>query len=283
MSSSLISSITVRDQLIGAGFYLTDSSTLNHVCWAVDGKKTVLFEEPNDPSSKTNMQPAVLSAIVVLSKQGFFLTRDANWRGPSEIIPHLHDVKASCLGVAARVNPFRDDFSALLVHARTLQASAASHEEALLVGFVHDNSIKFQHVLFQWAGVDTEEPDDASVPLDKWPVHNDIATLELERMKGSYCAVPIPAYNIANHLIHPATYRRELQGALVEIHFTLSHCAFKNKDTFTADVHTLQVLRAPHTVSSIVKHCLPSSFERPSPSATCSYVQGKAMSSSKKT
>ena len=53
--------------------------------------------------------------------------------------------------------------------------------------------------------------------------------LELERMKGSYRAIPVPTYNIDNHLIHPASYRHELQGALVEIHFTLSHCTFKNK------------------------------------------------------
>ena len=101
-------------------------------------------------------------------------------------------------------------------------------------------------------------------------------------MKGSYRAIPVPAYNIDNHLIHPVSYHHELQGALVEIHFTLSHCVFKNKDAFTADIHTLHVLRAPHTVSPIVKRRLPSSFEHPNASATCSYVQGKAMSSSKK-
>ena len=149
MSSSLVSSIAIHDQLIGAGFYLADSSTLDRVRWAVDGRKTILFEEPNDPSSETDMQPAILSAILVLSEQGFFLTSDANWRGPSEITPHLYDVKGSCVGVAARVNPFRDDFSSLIAHARTLQVKAASHEETSSIGFVHDSSIKFRHVLFQ--------------------------------------------------------------------------------------------------------------------------------------
>lgn len=143
MSSSLVSSIAIHDQLIGAGFYLADSSTLDRVRWAVDGRKTILFEEPNDPSFETDMQPAILSAILVLSEQGFFLTSDANWHGPSEITPHLYDVKGSCVGVAARVNPFRDDFSSLIAHARTLQVKAASHEETSSIGFVHDSSIKF--------------------------------------------------------------------------------------------------------------------------------------------
>lgn len=122
-----------------------------------------------------------------------------------------------------------------------------------------------------------------TVSLSDWPVDNDVAAEELERMKSTHCAIPLPAYDSDNHLIHPSAYRRELQGALVKIQFTLSHCAFKNKDAFSADIHTIRVLRAPHTVSSITKRRLPSSFERPSASSPTSFVQGKTASSSKKT
>ena len=97
--------------------------------------------------------------------------------------------------------------------------------------------------------------------LEQWPVENDVAALELEKMRLIYRAIPVPAYNLQNCLISPACYQQELQGALVEIHFTLSHCAFKNKDTLTADIHTLRVLHVPHTVVSLLKCHLPTSFQ----------------------
>ena len=102
-----------------------------------------------------------------------------------------------------------------------------------------------------------------SVVLDDWPVENEVVAMELEKMKPTHQALPVPAYNLENQLIHPANYRHELQGALVKIHFTLLHCSFKTKDAFTADIHSVWVLRAPHTVSSITKRRLPSSFECP--------------------
>ena len=149
MSSLLISSMAVCDLLITTSFYLTDSSTLDHIPWAVDGRKTVLFEMPKDPSTDSKMEPAIISTIIVLSEQGSFLTSDGNWCGPSEITPHLSDAKGSCIGMAPRVNPFHDNFSSLLEHARALQGQAALHEEAASIGFVCNNCIKFQHVLFQ--------------------------------------------------------------------------------------------------------------------------------------
>lgn len=118
MSSLLISSMAGCDLLIATGFYLTDSLTLDHVCWTVDGRKTVLFEMPKDSSTDFKMEPAVLSAIVILSEQGYFLTSDGNWCGPSEITPHLFDAKGSCIGMAPHVNPFCDDLSSLLEHTR---------------------------------------------------------------------------------------------------------------------------------------------------------------------
>lgn len=149
MSSSLTSALTVRDQLLSAGLYLADASSLDRVQWAANGRKTTLVMRSDISSRDSDMEPAILSAILVLSEQGFFLTTDANWRGPSTISPHLYDTKASCVGVPPQVNPFRDDFSALLVHARSLQTQTASHEDALSVGFVRDNCLKFRHVLFE--------------------------------------------------------------------------------------------------------------------------------------
>ncbi|KAF8546664.1 hypothetical protein OG21DRAFT_1490947 [Imleria badia] len=124
--------------------------------------------------------------------------------------------------------------------------------------------IKFRHILFECTSSDVDNDGaDGMVLLNDWPVDNDVAAEELESMKTTHCAIPLPAYDSDNHLIHPSAYRRELQGALVKIHFTLSHCAFKNKDAFSADIHMICVLRAPHTVSSITKRHLPTALNVP--------------------
>lgn len=122
-----------------------------------------------------------------------------------------------------------------------------------------------------------------SVVLDNWPVENKVVAVELEKMKPTHWTLPVPTYNLENQLIHPANYCHELQSTLVKIHFTLLHCSFKIKDAFTADIHSVQVLHTPHTVSFITKHQLPSSFEHPNPSTASSFMQGKAVSLSKKT
>ncbi|KAF9241615.1 hypothetical protein BU15DRAFT_31872, partial [Melanogaster broomeanus] len=61
-------------------------------------------------------------------------------------------------------------------------------------------------------------------------------------MNSTHRAVPLPAYDIHDQLIPPTSYRQQLQGALVEIHFDLSHSAFKGKDTYTADIHSIRVI-----------------------------------------
>lgn len=149
MSSFLSSTVSVRDQLINAGFYLAHASSLDNVQWGANGRKSILLARPPNSSRPSEMSPAVLSAILVLSEQGFFLTSDANWKGPSEINPHLNDVKGTCIGTSPQVNLLRDDFTLLIDNARSLQSITATHEDALCVGFLRNQTLKFRHVLFE--------------------------------------------------------------------------------------------------------------------------------------
>jgi hypothetical protein len=94
-------------------------------------------------------------------------------------------------------------------------------------------------------------------------VHSDAAEAELENMKTNYRATPLAAYDAHDRLIDAASYRPRLQGALVEMHFNLSHSAFKGKDTYTADIHTIRVLKPPQPSTAPKKHRLPATFDPP--------------------
>jgi hypothetical protein len=104
---------------------------------------------------------------------------------------------------------------------------------------------------------------EGTVDLNDWPVHSDAADEELNNMKNNYRATPLAAYDIHDRLIEPGSYRQRLQGAVAEIHFNLSHSAFKGKDTYTADIHSMRVLKPPLPSTLPKKHRLPATFNPP--------------------
>ncbi|KAF9237397.1 hypothetical protein BU15DRAFT_76109 [Melanogaster broomeanus] len=99
--------------------------------------------------------------------------------------------------------------------------------------------------------------------LDDWPAHSEGARNALDDMKSTHRAVPLAAYDVHDHLIPPTSYRQQLQGALVEIHFDLSYSAFKGKDTFTADIHSICVITVPPSTATAKKRPLPATFAPP--------------------
>ncbi|KIK92537.1 hypothetical protein PAXRUDRAFT_829866 [Paxillus rubicundulus Ve08.2h10] len=77
---------------------------------------------------------------------------------------------------------------------------------------------------------------EGTVDLDNWPVHSSAAEEELNNMKNGYHAMPLPAYDTNDQLIDTASYPQWLKGAIVDMHFILSHSAFNGKDTYMADL-----------------------------------------------
>ncbi|KAG6370932.1 hypothetical protein JVT61DRAFT_10779 [Boletus reticuloceps] len=100
--------------------------------------------------------------------------------------------------------------------------------------------------------------------MSDWPVHSDSARSAALDMLDTHRAVPISAYDVKEQLINPRCYRQHLQGCLAECHFKLSHCSFKLKDTYTADIETIRVLRPPPPATMMrTKRKLPTKFESP--------------------
>jgi len=70
--------------------------------------------------------------------------------------------------------------------------------------------------------------------------------------------VPVPAYDIQGKLVSPEAYRRTLEDAIVELHFSLSHFAIagkkgtRSKDVFVGEIDVMHVLVPPQSNSSNV-------------------------------
>lgn len=66
----------------------------------------------------------------------------------------------------------------------------------------------------------------------------------LRNFKNTHRIFPIPAYDLGGDLLKPTTYRRYLQGALVEIHFTLMHWGIAGikRDVYGGEIEFIRVL-----------------------------------------
>ena len=82
-------------------------------------------------------------------------------------------------------------------------------------------------------------------------------------MYDTHRGIPLAAYDMDQNLIEPQLYRQRLQGALVEVHFCLTHYTIRERDTFTEEIDTIRVLRPPPPSLAPGKRKLPQKFESP--------------------
>jgi hypothetical protein len=84
-----------------------------------------------------------------------------------------------------------------------------------------------------------------------WPVASEHAREALEKMKKTHRVNYLDAFDVNSKRIHPLKYRQCLQGAVVQIHFRMTHWAFPAKkgllacDTFVSDLVSMRVLVPP--------------------------------------
>ena len=109
--------------------YLGEPHVANNVTWACVGKAywhvtdetATEYKSSSDLSAVdlesftlTNPDAPILSAVVLISEEDYWLTVDANWKGPSTVAPKLSDAKASCTGQAPDNEVFIPDFLTVL-------------------------------------------------------------------------------------------------------------------------------------------------------------------------
>jgi hypothetical protein len=171
-----------------------------------------------------------------------------------------------------------NDFQNVLVNIQTL-IDAVSRPGRVKKGvLVHESDgsskIKIRHVLFEVRILifisspfltltliqkrkEGESVKPKNLPLNLtiscWHTNSEEARLALEDIKMTHHVRPLHVYNTMGTRVDPKDYRDVLQGAIVRVHFTLSHWAITDKkdnkatgmDSFTADVANIHVLRPP--------------------------------------
>lgn len=89
----------------------------------------------------------------------------------------------------------------------------------------------------------------------EWPVTHEATREELEVLMETHRIRPIPAWDENQDFIKPELYRRCLEEAIVEVHFTLAHWAIAGKrgvpgsDAFVGEVDMIRVLVPSQVIS----------------------------------
>ena len=94
---------------------------------------------------------AVLSAVVHISDDDFWMSSCGNWKGASQYCPKFSDLKLTCTGKSPLEIPFREDFPTVLTNLTSVVNLSAKFTEkkGLFVERPPDRKIKFRHILFE--------------------------------------------------------------------------------------------------------------------------------------
>ncbi|KIO04429.1 hypothetical protein M404DRAFT_111937, partial [Pisolithus tinctorius Marx 270] len=253
--------ITAHSHLLCTGLYLADENLSDKVHWVVHGHGHMLALLPQympiisdnvkraDSSAAPHML-ACLAAIVHVDSKDFWLSADGGYQGPNHICKEIVDVKPSCA-----IGMLNDDFSSVITNLCALQdhcvMSGYSPGKSFFSADAFGNPcFKMCHTFLEplegmlssddnskdssgdgnvvhhwcimtmltyWQG------DNSLFSFENWPLTKEKNQVELLALKSTHQLVPLAAMDVSGHQISPYAYRRCLQDAIIEVHFTFSH------------------------------------------------------------
>ncbi|KAH9943785.1 hypothetical protein B0H21DRAFT_709832 [Amylocystis lapponica] len=246
--------LAVRERLINSRLYAAHNSIRTKVEWCRDGKAHRLVEKASEL--------AYISITGVISEDDFWMAPDANWR-PSAYTPTFDRARLSCTVGRADVDVFAPDHADALRNIEWMQGLVATPgfrmPKGLLQGIHNDTRVKV-NMLFLSSGRDAAEHNgnhengglDSIFSIEHWPCSTQEARDALPALIETHHVVPVPAYDMHGCLIEPTDYQHCLLGALIEVHFSLTHWAIPGRgegalgsDVFSADIGKIQVLAPP--------------------------------------
>lgn len=289
--------VSARNRLMRSGSYLGDPSICSNFQWLREGRGHILVHVPEpasevipNPSAPTSVddnaevdsdlkpdvplsqpnEPAILSAIVRIDRDDFWLMADGGYLGPNNVCKDILDVKPSCALSNPGLEPVMSDFPLVLqtlqqFTQRCVTPSFSSGKSFFSVDQNGARRFKLRHILFESLDSHSEDGDtwDATVQttaadaysFEHWPLTKERNRAELLALKNSYRILPLPAYDNANDLIQPSAYRCSLQGAIAEIHFNLLHwgIAGAKHDVYGGRIVLIRVLVPPTPQSTAGK------------------------------
>ncbi|KAF8836904.1 hypothetical protein BDN67DRAFT_983613 [Paxillus ammoniavirescens] len=146
---------------------------------------------PSPPPEKV-LDDAVLSAVVQISSNDYWLTADAGYCGPSTVWPEYSNIKPSCTNERSDPEPFKSDF-AEVHHVLFEPIDTTPTGESLAGDGGHGDN-------------EASEELGGIFAIENWPTFHDAAKGGLEGIMNTHRVVPIPAYDMAGNLIDPRHY-----------------------------------------------------------------------------
>ncbi|OCH87123.1 hypothetical protein OBBRIDRAFT_837650 [Obba rivulosa] len=235
------------------------------------------FEPSSSPGTSEAPEPelAFVTAVGQISSDDFWMSPDGNWTKPTKYTPTFDRVKLSCT-----LEPAPDS---------ELQRKASVQGPENCSGLFFKKAdgathVRLRHRLFEVRFICTyssspfvltsclsslqkcspsdEGSDNGEIEEDlgpdfqikNWPCFTDAAKDAIEKMHDSHRVIPIPVYDKNDKLIPPSEYRAMLPGAIVEVHFTITHWHIKDRDakakghdnstdSFSADVYAMHIVK----------------------------------------
>ncbi|KIK18236.1 hypothetical protein PISMIDRAFT_109910 [Pisolithus microcarpus 441] len=226
--------------------------------------------------------PTFLSAIVHIDQEDFWLTPDGRYQGPNGIWKEFLDVKPSCTLVNPGMEPVMSDFPVTLhmlqLFTQHCVTPSFSSGKSFFSSDEHGPShFKLCHRLFKvglhtvsiqkhyswWLvlvqriesdldGKLTSQTSTSAAATDPfsfelWPLTKERTHAELLALKASHHILPLPMYDLAGNLIQPSAYCCSLQGAIMEVHFTLLHWGIASAkwDVYGGVIQLIHILVPP--------------------------------------
>ncbi|KAI6043564.1 hypothetical protein EDC04DRAFT_2600031 [Pisolithus marmoratus] len=214
--------------------------------------------------------PLMLELQTVMNLQNLIVTswwsycpvcHYGGYHGPNSFWKEIVDVKPSCTISDPGLEPVNSDFIVIL------QMLHMFMDKCITPGYSHGKSFfsngnispmqfKLHHQLFEAlesAIVDNDDiPGSATSSTDPflfelWPLTKEKFQGELLALKSTHHIPPLLAYDLTGDLLRPSTYQCCLQGALVEVHFTLSHwpIASLKHNVYVVQIQLIQLLAPP--------------------------------------
>jgi hypothetical protein len=172
---SLAKMTKLRAHLVENSLYLGVPSIRESVTWTRSGRSDILvpteslneFEtamatrqkaldnkDPSPPPVPSPPEHALLSTVVLISENDYWLTSCGNWRGPTNACKTFADVKPSCVAEASKNSPFDVDFSAYIANLNYLFDLAVtpgfeSKKGVIIPSAANTFKLKIRHVLFE--------------------------------------------------------------------------------------------------------------------------------------
>ena len=142
---------------MSTGQYGGDITLAARVEWQQRGRAQFLCipVTPDDrqvDAVSTPLSPAVLAIVGRISKEGYYMDANANWRRKTPVSPHLYQVKGSMLIQQASVHPWGDDWTTFIRNMMQIQGKVVDdsipHKEWIIDLATENSKIRVRHPFF---------------------------------------------------------------------------------------------------------------------------------------